>query len=298
MPCYTRFAIAGASGTVGTHFLREFEHSVHGFDVTILTRREGGNELFAHEWAKKGAKIRPVDYEDETDLVRALSGIEVLISTVGASGFTLQVPLVRAAKKAGVKLYVNSHWGTPLTAEDLPEFAPLDELRTAALRVAEEIDLPWCEFRTGLFPEYCIPIPYAAGWLTRRLSERRATIYGDGNAQASWTTQFDTARYVLHVLRHLPFEELHNRRFNIQGDAKSFNQLVKLYETKHPGSAVEVIYRPLAELEEKVANSEGDDRFWEALMLAIVTGKAKHREETLDNKEYPAWHPRGVAEVL
>ncbi|KZO94712.1 NAD(P)-binding protein [Calocera viscosa TUFC12733] len=295
MPCYKRFAVAGASGTVGTHFLHAFERSPHGYDVTILTRKTGGNELFAHEWKKRGAKVHEVDYENEADLVRALNGIDVLISTVGAPGFHLQVPLVKAAKKAGVKLYVNSHWGSPLTAADLPELAALDELRNAPLRAAEEVGLPWVEFRTGSFPECCFPIPLFG---LADLKHRRATIYGDGNAQNSWTTQADVARYVLHILRHISPQDIKNRRFNIQGDLKSWNEIVKLYEKKYPGSAVEEVYRPLAELEDKAENGQGVEAFHSSLMLAMVTGKAKHNQETLDNKEFPEWHPMGVVDVL
>ncbi|KZT59986.1 NAD(P)-binding protein [Calocera cornea HHB12733] len=295
MPPYKRFAVAGASGTVGTHFLRAFEHSPHGYDVTILTRKRGGNQQFAAEWRKKGAKVREVDYEDEASLVSALHKIEVVISTLGGPAFALQVPLVKAAKKAGVQLYVNSHWGSPLTGDDLPDLATMDALRNAPLRMAEEVGLPWVEFRNGTFPEYCLPIPLFG---MSELGHRRATIYGDGNIQNSWTTQVDTVAFVLHVLRHLPAEELKNRIFNIQGDLKSFNEIVQLYETKYPGSPFDVIYRPLFELEGEVEHREGVERLLSSIMLAVVTGKAKHNQETLDNKAFPEWNPRAVVDVL
>jgi len=305
MPSYKHFAIAGASGTVGSHFLDAFEHSEDGYNVTILTRKTGGNEAFAQQWKKKGAKVFAVDYEDEASLVSALSRIEVVISTLRGPAFAVQVPIVKAAKKAGVKLYINSHWGVPLTARELPNLEPvnefriaafkLGELRDAAPKVAEEVGLPWIEFRNGIFPECFVPRPISG---LSQLKDRRASAYGDGRADVSWTTQADVTRYVLYVLRHLPEEELHNRIFNIQGDVKSFNEIVQLYETKYPGSPVDVIYRPIAELESQVEDSERDDRIVRTLMLAIVTGKAKHHQDLLDNKQYPDWHPKGVVDML
>lgn len=207
--------------------------------MTILTRKTGGNKAFADEWKKKGARIHAVDYDDEASLVEALSGVQVVISTLGPPGSPLQVSIVKAAKKAGVELYVNGHWGPTWTAADVPELAMLDALRAPTLKVAEEVDLPWVDFRTGAFPEYCFLIP--AFGLTE-LKKRKAFIYGNGNAQNSWTTQTDIVRYVLYVLRHLPLEQLGNRRFNIQGDLKSLNEIVTLYEAKYPGPSVDVTY--------------------------------------------------------
>jgi len=294
MSGYKSFAIAGASGTVGKHLLEAIEQSKYGFRVTILTRKSVVNDSFAQEWKNKGAKVAAVDYGVEEEVVTALSGVDVVISTLGGPAFGIQVPLVKAAKKAGVKLFVNSHWGSPLNGTENPGLAGMT-VRTEPPRAAEEVGLPWAEFSTGTFPEYCLPLPWfgMAG-----LKDGKATVYGDGEAQNSWTTQADVARYVLYVLTQLPPSKFENRRFNIQGDAKSFNEIIGLYEGKHPGPPVDVTYKPLSELEELVAKKEGRVPIINAILLAIVTGHAKHNQSTLDNGEYPDWNPKGVVDVL
>jgi len=294
MSGYKSFAIVGASGTVGKHLLDAMEQSEYGFRVTILTRKSGGNDSFAEEWRKKGAKVAAVDYGVEEDVVAALTGVEVVISTVGGLAFSIQVPLIKAAKNAGVKLFVPSHWGSPLDGTENPGLSPLTH-RMEALKGAEEVGLPWAEFSTGSFPEYCLPFPPMG---MADLKDRKAFIYGDGEAQNSWTTQADVARYVLYVLTQLPSSKLAKRRFHIQGDAKSFNEIVRLYESKYPGAPIDVVYKPLSELENMVAKGEGPVPIINGILLAIVTGQAKQNQTTLDNGEYPAWKPKGVVDIL
>ena len=56
---------------------------------------------------ERGAHIRRCDLRGSEDsLVDALSGIDVVISCVGPSEQQDQIPLAKAAKKAGVKRFV------------------------------------------------------------------------------------------------------------------------------------------------------------------------------------------------
>jgi hypothetical protein len=153
------------------------------------------------------------------------------------------------AKKAGVKLIVNGHWGSPVTGETVPAAAHTLNLRLLPNKAAEEVGLPWVEFRSSTFLVCDIEqAPYVAdapvigyritglscrtllpfSWSSHvqrsirplglsQLGEGKATIYGDGTAENSWTDQPDIARYVWHVLLHLPASSLHNRQFNIAG---------------------------------------------------------------------------------
>lgn len=63
--------------------------------------------------------MQAVDYGSEDSLKEALSGVEVVISTLSQGGFAFQTPLFEAAKAAGVKLAVPSEFGNHTT--DLPE---------------------------------------------------------------------------------------------------------------------------------------------------------------------------------
>lgn len=55
---------------------------------------------------------------------------------------------------------------------------------------------------------------------------------------------------------------------------------------------------PIVELEDKIATAEGDERLFLTLLLAMLMGKGKRDQNTLDNKEFPEWHPKGAVDVL
>jgi len=98
------------------------------------------------------------------------------------------------------------------------------------------------------------------------------------------------------VLTHLPPSELQNRIFDIEGDRKTFNEIVRLYIEKHPGE-FQVTYKPVEVLEEMVKDSEGKE-FYHALMIEYATGRVAQDPAKLDNKEYPEWSPKKVADLL
>jgi len=294
MSGYKVFAIAGATGKVGKAVLDELlrVQPELGLEVRILTRKEGGNAAKDTEaLEKRGAKVYPVDYDDKHTVVDALKGTDVLISCFGATGLPLQLVLVKTAAIAQVKLYVNSHWGAPMDTYNygLTHMAVKDQ----PIKLAQDVfHLPWTYFRVGIFPEFAIHFP-----LTElNLKTRKAVIYGTGAEPNSWTMIPDVARYAVHVLTHLPPAQLQNRVFNIEGDRKSFNEIVQLYIAKHPGE-FQVTYKPVAVLEEMVKKSEGKD-FFHALMIEYATGRVAHNPAKMDNDEYPEWNPKKVADLL
>ena len=93
---YTKFAVAGGTGGLGAFIVKEL--FAQGATVVVLSR--------SAEAASAGATVVAVDYADPSGLVKALAGIEVVISTLSHGGFALQHPLADAAKAAGVKLFV------------------------------------------------------------------------------------------------------------------------------------------------------------------------------------------------
>jgi len=294
MSGYKVFAVAGATGKVGKAILDELLRVQPrlGLEVRILTRKEGGNAAKnSEDLEKRGAKVCAVDYAAEQTVVDALDGVDVLISCFGATGLPLQLVLVKTAALAQVKLYVNSHWGAPMDEYHygLTHMAIKDQ----PIKLAQDVlHLPWTYFRVGIFPEFTIPLP-----LTElNLNTRKAVIYGTGETPNSWTTIPDVARYAVHALTQLPPSQLQNRVFNIEGDRKTFNEIISLYIAKHPGE-FQITYKPVEVLEEMVKKSEGKD-FFHALMIEYATGAVAHDPAKLDNKEYPAWNPKKVAEIL
>ena len=75
-----------------------------GQNVIALTRPTSMTKPKAQSLEKEGAELRAIDlHGSHKDLVNALNGIEILISAIDAGSQLDQLPLVAAAKEAGVK---------------------------------------------------------------------------------------------------------------------------------------------------------------------------------------------------
>ena len=54
-----------------------------------------------------------VDYSDESTLLPVLKGVEVVITALAHDALEKQKDVIKAAKTAGVKLFVTSEYGVP-----------------------------------------------------------------------------------------------------------------------------------------------------------------------------------------
>ena len=109
--------------------------------LTIKLLQSGGNE----DLVSKGAKRVTVDYASESSVKSALTGVDVVISTVGNEGIELQGRLALIAKEVGVKLFVPSEWGNPTDGATISIFALKDGIK----KKLKEIGLPYAAFYTG-----------------------------------------------------------------------------------------------------------------------------------------------------
>jgi hypothetical protein len=136
-----------------------------------------------------------------------LKGIDVLISTSGFEGLSLQTTLAKAALAAGVKLFVPTEFGD--ITDGRTEF-----LMTFKASIREEIKglgLPTVAFFSGLWTEWVENLGFD-------LKNGKIEIKGQGDAEISTTSIDDVARFVAYVLTELPNEKLENAKFSIQGD--------------------------------------------------------------------------------
>ncbi|KAH7343355.1 hypothetical protein B0J17DRAFT_713537 [Rhizoctonia solani] len=277
-------AIVGASGNVGKVFTDEFL-AVNAFQLRVLVRSSSANTPIYQSYKQRGATLHIIDFEDEATVVEALNGVDVFISTVTGPAWSAQFPLVRAASKAGVKTFFPSEYGSEFE-EDLPW--PPAQIQKNVRKAAQELGLPIAILENAAFPE-CV-LTSELGW---SFAEKKVTIWGDGNTKLGWTTIRSVAKWLTHVLKTVPFEQLQNRRFQIQASSKTFNEIVKLWEQKH-NDQLEVEYRPLKELEDRFA-ADCNDTF-AALMLEVASGRMNIGGK--DNSMYPDWQPDTVESVL
>jgi NmrA-like family len=166
MSGFKNFAIAGA-GLTGRFIVRQFlkEKSAGTVnEVVVLTREVRLPAVFVSFYVSRRshhlrqgskttidgeAKVIPVDYANKESLKSALTGIDVVISTIGATGFGLQVGIAEAAKEVGVKLFVPSEFGGPTEGETEGVFGAKAKVHDQL----KALGLPYVLFYTGPYAD-------------------------------------------------------------------------------------------------------------------------------------------------
>ncbi|KZT54960.1 NAD(P)-binding protein [Calocera cornea HHB12733] len=231
MSAYKSFAVVGA-GTLGKYVLEglvKAQKQGKIDSVVVLTRSAEGNP----EATKLGVKSVQVDYEDKASLVSALTGVDVVVSTVGIFGLGLQPSIAHAAKEAGVKLFVPAEYGAP--AIDMG--GGKGKLRA----LLKQIELPFTIFFVGVFmhtffSERLIDLPSG-----------KIVVGGKADNPLTVTAVKDIGSYVAHALTTLPVEKLAGATILIEGDRVEIKSLAAEYE-KRTGKKVEIGHRSVEDL--------------------------------------------------
>ena len=99
-------------------------------------------------------KVIQVDYSNETSIKHALTGIDVVISTVPAQAFDVQWKIAVAAKEVDIKLFVPSEFGG--ISEGASEGLLVEKANVQAQ--LKTLGLPYTSFYTGAFAdEFWLP---------------------------------------------------------------------------------------------------------------------------------------------
>ncbi|KAI9466592.1 NAD-P-binding protein [Lactarius psammicola] len=279
MSGYKNFAVVGA-GVIGNFIVRQLiTDKVAGTvnDVVVLTRQAS--------LASAGQMHALINYYKES-IKAALTGVDVVISTISGTAIDVQPGIAEAAKEVGVKLFIPSEFGGPTEGETegyLGAKANIQEQLKA-------IGIPYALFYTGGFADY------RALWVSHLgldITSGKVSVGGDGSNPMPFTSRPDIARYLSYVLTHLPADQLKNRSFTITGDTKSFNEIFKVYEAK-TGKKVEVTYIPISELDARLA-SNSQDVF---AFLHKLWATDDERWEKTDNHLCPDWNPSSVLDNI
>lgn len=103
-------------------------------------------------------KVAAVDYDDESTLVEALKGQEVLIITLSVMAPPeTQLKLVRAAAAANVPYVLPNEWGCDMANEDLGKDILLGNQEAPVRKLIEELGKSsWIGVATGFWYEYSL----------------------------------------------------------------------------------------------------------------------------------------------
>ncbi|TFY63187.1 hypothetical protein EVG20_g6425 [Dentipellis fragilis] len=288
MSTFATFALAGV-GNIGTFIANEFlarKAAGQINRVVILTRSSTDDEK-NKEFKRKGAEVITIDYSSKASLISALAGVAVVISTINLGALDSQFSLIDAAKEAGAKLFVPSEFGTP--TDDIMN-GPASPKRKA-LEKLKKLDLPYALVYNGAFSDTIFSAKLGLDPVGGEV-----TVGGDGSAPVSFTSRLDIARYVAYVLTEISTKKLEWRKFQIEGDRTSFNEVYEQYSAK-TGNKIDVSYHSIAELEETVKKNPGDVKSRLLLIFAHGDGVAGKKED-VTNGEYPGWHPKTVLDIL
>jgi uncharacterized protein YbjT (DUF2867 family) len=96
------------------------------------------------------AKVVQVDYDNEASIKYALTGVDVVISTLPIAALGVQEKIAAAAKEVDVKLFVPSEYG------EVSE-GSTDGISGTKANIQDQLKalgMPYAVFYTGPFPDY------------------------------------------------------------------------------------------------------------------------------------------------
>ncbi|KIY68327.1 NAD(P)-binding protein, partial [Cylindrobasidium torrendii FP15055 ss-10] len=168
-------------------------------------------------------KLETVDYDDEKGILPLFKkhAVDVVICVLAGDFKVLtqtQVGLARAAKEAGVKLFVPNEFGT--NTDDHPTGTLLGAKNDAA-KAFVEVGIPTLRISTGAFTEF---IPWISSTPTR---PGKFAIIGKGDTKFSFTAIPDITGYTAHVLTHYPLSALYNQHILLEGQAATLREVAE-----------------------------------------------------------------------
>ncbi|RHZ75226.1 hypothetical protein Glove_216g38 [Diversispora epigaea] len=213
--------IAGATGNLGYPIAEAFLND-GSYKIKILRQKPERKNEKSELLASKGAEIVYVNYTQKDDLVKALKGTDVIVSTLnaqemGGNLYSVQLPLLEAAKEVGVKRFIPSEFGGEYTPGNSHPFID------SKLQFREELEKSGIEYTyifTGMFQEFI-------EFLGFDVKNKIAAFYVDGNSKVHSTSLVDIGKYTVESLK-LP--EARNAIIRVAGSTETFKEILQKFE--------------------------------------------------------------------
>ncbi|KAF4972236.1 hypothetical protein FSARC_1133 [Fusarium sarcochroum] len=267
-----RYAIAGATGNLGAKVTEGFlqpSFRDRFSDVILLARSRSPN---AEKLVQHGASLR---LYAENNLGEALTGVDVLINTVGPTGHHFKEALLRSIVGSDVKLYFPSEFGVDHYVHDFSH----DEwdAKKAHFQLASELipNVRTCRVYAGLFLEDSI-----GPWFGFDTKRGRYEAVGDPDQKTSYTSMYDVGR-ALAILASQPVDTI-PPEVHLSGDSKSMTEISELMEANGAGS-IHVTSVPLESYKAGVLArpSATPERY---LRFLMGEGKIQHSIDGIGNQ--------------
>lgn len=171
--------------------------------MTALTRKGSNNTV------PEGVKLASVDYNDESSLVGALKGQDVLVITLALSAPPdTHSNLVKAAGKAGVSYIVPNAYGVDFYRNTKLQ-NDIEALKYiySSVKEVEQVGSNWLAITPSFWYEYSLSVgPFTYGF---DFPNKKVTFYDEGKTQVNTTTWPQTGRALaaLVSLKKLPEDD-------------------------------------------------------------------------------------------
>lgn len=147
-------ALFGAGGTnIGHHIIQALVKDGK-YNTTVIARASSKSTF-----PDSVTVVKVSSFDDHAELVRALTGQDVLISAIGHEAMPIQYKLIDAAIEAGVQRFFPSEWGFD---NDSPEGRGLSDVFDAKhvvadyLRSKETVRFGWTAVATGSWLDWYV----------------------------------------------------------------------------------------------------------------------------------------------
>ncbi|KAK0518514.1 hypothetical protein OC834_007705 [Tilletia horrida] len=262
------FAVLGA-GTVGGPIIDAFLDAK--LPLTILTRDASKPEL--QPYAQRGAVLKSVDYSSVDSIAEALQGVDAFVSALG-NQHPPQLPedLARAAKQAGVKLFVPSEFGLDYVSEKAKPFPSKIQGKVDHHAFLESLSLPWIAVACSGFGQFVVH-PF----LGYDLSKRTVVLLKEGDAPLSLTDTRDIGTFLVKVLTTQPVPAPGSGRiYRVEGYTTTQRDIISELE-KQSGHKFTIIKKSY----EEVAAKQTEDSY--AAFPAWLQASLADGRQKLDN---------------
>ncbi|KAI1275172.1 hypothetical protein F5Y07DRAFT_400616 [Xylaria sp. FL0933] len=193
-----KVAVVGAKGTIGAPISSALLAAGH--NTTVLTRPSSATDF------PSAVTVHVGDYNDEDFVLQALKGQEVLILALAYTAYDAQIPLIKAAAKAGVSYIVPCEFGSDPTHPKLNAEIQIMNQKAPYRKLIEDLGVSsWIGVTNNPWVEFSIRL----GLYGINLKNRTAAFYDEGNVKANVTTLTRVGE-TLAALFALPEAELSN----------------------------------------------------------------------------------------
>ncbi|GFZ46821.1 hypothetical protein JCM24511_04041 [Saitozyma sp. JCM 24511] len=239
----------------------------------------------------EGVESVEVDWADETNVLNALKGIDIVISLVGHYGIDSQYLLIPALKEAGVKLFVPSELSFPVSPKDNETIDPQRFKAELEVKLVEA-GVPFVRVYIGDFAEFALDTPV----IGVDVPNNRIVYTGHSDTQGvNLVTRPYVAAAYASLFANAPPSEVAGRSLLLTELRPTGAEIAMALEAKH-GVAPAIARTPLAAMAPLI--SSGSPVALSALVRRMWAEGVHGRWEGVEAYDIPGARKRNIYDLI